>query len=116
MNNEWVQFKLLTVHFFRRFFDNELLNPASDAHAVVVRALALLATPGMMIAMYLMPRYMQLALGPPHILEAARRLDQMMFMTLSTTIMGFVAVLEWEALFPDRADYIILTPLPVRQR
>lgn len=113
MNSEWIQFKLLTVHFFRRFFDNELLNPASDAHAVVVRALAMLATPGMMIALYLMPRYTMLA---PHLIDSARRLDQMMFLTLSTTIMGFVAVLEWEALFPDRADYIILTPLPVRQR
>ena len=29
---------------------------------------------------------------------------------------GFIAALEWEALFPDRIDYIILTPLPVRQR
>ena len=114
--NEWLQCKLLTVHFFRRFFDNDLLSPGADPHAVVIRALATLATPGMMIAFYLMPRYVNLNGAPPAILELARRSDQMLFMTLSTTIMGFVAALQWEALFPDRADYIILTPLPVRQR
>ena len=114
--NEWTQIKLLTVHFFRRFFDNDLLTPGADPHAVVIRALATLATPGMMIAMYLMPRYVNLYTAPPLVQELARRSDQMLFITLSTTIMGFVAALQWEALFPDRADYIILTPLPIRQR
>jgi len=114
--SEWLQYRLLTVHFFRRFFDNDLLSPGADPHAVVVRALSLLATPGMMIALYLMPRYTDISIRFPHMLDSARRLDQMMFMTLSTSITGFVAALEWEALFPDRADYIILTPLPVRQR
>ena len=27
--------------------------------------------------------------------------------------MGFVMVFEWDALFPDRKDYLILTPLPL---
>ncbi|HEY3743399.1 MAG TPA: hypothetical protein VGL53_26315 [Bryobacteraceae bacterium] len=114
--NEWVQFRLLTVHFFRRFFDNDLLTPGADPHAVVVRALGLLATPGMMIAFYLMPRYAELAFRPPRVMAMAVRLDAMLFMTIAMSIMGFVAALEWEALFPDRTDYIILTPLPVRQR
>src|SRR5436309_1089972 len=104
--SEWLQFRLLTVHFFRRFFDNDLLTPGADPHAVVVRALAMLATPGMMIALYLMPRYTTLSFQAPHLLDNARRLDQMMFMTLAMSITGFVAALEWEALFPDRADYI----------
>jgi hypothetical protein len=114
--NEWAQFRLLTVHFFRRFFDNDLLSPGSDPHAVVVRALALLATPGMMISFYLMPRYMELSHRAPAIVSLAMRLDQMLFMTLAMSITGFVTALEWEALFPDRIDYIILTPFPVRRR
>ena len=28
-------------------------------------------------------------------------------------VMGFVMVFEWDALFPDRKDYLILTPLPL---
>lgn len=114
--NEWVQLRLLTVHFFRRFFDNDLLTPGADPHAVVVRALGLLATPGMMISFYLIPRYTELEIRAPQMLKTAIRLDQMLFMTIAMSIMGFVAALEWEALFPDRTDYIILTPLPVRQR
>jgi len=31
-------------------------------------------------------------------------------------IMGFVTVLEWDTLFPDRRDYLILSPLPVSSR
>ena len=28
--------------------------------------------------------------------------------------MGFMTVLEWDALFPDRRDFTILIPLPIR--
>ena len=30
------------------------------------------------------------------------------------TVMGFLMVFEWDALFPDRRDYQVLTPHPVR--
>lgn len=115
-HTEWRQFRLLAVHFFRRFFDNDLLTPGADSTAVVVRALGLLATPGMMVALYLMPRYVELEIRSPQLLPAARRFDQMMFLTLATSIMGFVAALEWDALFPDRLDYQVLTQFPIRQR
>jgi hypothetical protein len=116
LRHEWLQLRLLTVHFFKRFFDNELLSPGADSHAVVVRALSILASPGMIIALYLMPRYLDLQLRAPYLLDLARRTDQMLFYTMSMAITGFVTALEWEALFPDRIDFIIITPLPVRQR
>jgi hypothetical protein len=28
--------------------------------------------------------------------------------------MGAIAVFEWEMLFPDRSDFLILTPLPLQ--
>ena len=31
-------------------------------------------------------------------------------------LLGFIAVYEWEMLLPDRKDYLILTPLPIRTR
>jgi hypothetical protein len=31
-------------------------------------------------------------------------------------LMGFITVLEWDALFPDRRDYLILAPLPIGLR
>ena len=37
-----------------------------------------------------------------------------MFVSFSMIVMGFIMVFEWDALFPDRRDYQILTPLPLR--
>jgi len=36
------------------------------------------------------------------------------FVSFSIIVMGFVMVFEWDALFPDRRDYQILTPQPLR--
>jgi hypothetical protein len=35
------------------------------------------------------------------------------FVFFSMAVMGFIVVLQWDALFPDRRDYQILTPLPL---
>ena len=40
-------------------------------------------------------------------------IDYYFFVLYSMVVMGFVMVFEWDALFPDRKDYIILTPLPL---
>ena len=42
--------------------------------------------------------------------------DYYFFVLYSMVVMGFVMVFEWDALFPDRKDYIILTPLPLGGR
>src|ERR1017187_5201681 len=39
--------------------------------------------------------------------------DYYFFVMFSMVVMGFVMVFEWDALFPDRKDYLILTPLPL---
>ena len=39
--------------------------------------------------------------------------DYYFFILFSMVVMGFVMVFEWDALFPDRKDYLILTPLPL---
>ena len=39
--------------------------------------------------------------------------DYYFFVLYSMVVMGFVMVFEWDALFPDRKDYLILTPLPL---
>ena len=39
--------------------------------------------------------------------------DCYFFVLYSMVVMGLVMVLNWDALFPDRRDYLILTPLPL---
>jgi hypothetical protein len=97
-------FGILVRHFFGRFFDTESLSPQSDPVASLSHVLGLLAVPGVFFVLLFRP------LG-------VRRWDLVMvryiFVSLSMLVMGFVMVFEWDALFPDRRDYYILTPLPL---
>ena len=106
-------FVVLIRHFFGRFFDNELVSTQGEAHATISKAIGLLATPGL-ICFWLMPKYTALALQPPRIAEPASLPDKMFFITFAMVVMGFVTILEWDALFPDRRDFTILIPLPIR--
>ena len=57
--------------------------------------------------------------GPPRVCSGgaahlAALDEKCLFIYFSMVVIGFVAVLEWDALFPDRRDYLILTPLPIK--
>ena len=105
-------FGVLIRHFFGRFFDNELVSTQGEAHATISKVIGLLAAPGL-ICFWLMPKYTVLAFAAPKVAEAASLSDKMFFITFSMVVMGFVTVLEWDALFPDRRDFTILIPLPI---
>jgi hypothetical protein len=105
-------FGVLIRHFFGRFFDNELVSTQGEVHATLSKVIGLLAAPGL-ICFWLMPKYTMLVFVPPKVAEAASLSDKMFFITFSIAVMGFVTVLEWDALFPDRRDFTILIPLPI---
>jgi hypothetical protein len=105
-------FGVLIRHFFGRFFDNELVSTQGEVHATISKVIGLLAAPGL-ICFWLMPKYTMLVFVPPKVAEAASLSDKMFFITFSMVVMGFVTVLEWDALFPDRRDFTILIPLPI---
>jgi len=42
--------------------------------------------------------------------------DRYVFVCYSMLVMGFVMTFKWDSLFPDRRDYLILTPLPISLR
>jgi len=105
-------FVVLIRHFFGRFFDNELVSAQGESHATFSKVIGLLAAPGL-ICFWLMPKYTMLVFVPPKVAEAASLSDKMFFITFAMVVMGFVTVLEWDALFPDRRDFTILIPLPI---
>src|SRR5882672_8551624 len=96
--------RILIRHFFERFFDKESLSPQGEPEANFTQALGFLAAPGAFIVLLFQPL-------------SVRAWDLVMircfFVSFSMTIMGFIVVFEWDALFPDRRDYQILTPLPI---
>ena len=98
-------FGTLVRHFFSRFFDTESLSPQGDPDAGVIQTLGILAVPGAFFVLVFRPLTLT-----GWSLVAVRY----MFVSFSMTVMGFLMVFEWDALFPDRRDYQVLTPQPIR--
>jgi hypothetical protein len=98
---------VLRRHFFRRFFDNDSLSWQGETETTVARALCACAAPGLMIAFWMLPHY-------PTRSTWGMAADRYVFVLLSYVIMGIVTTCEWEMLFPDRADFQILLPMPLR--
>ena len=102
---------LLVRHFFGRFFDNEIVSQNGDMRTNVVQAIGLVATPGIFVPFYMLPQ--RARFDHPFAHNWLLLGDYYFFVMFSMVVMGFVMVFEWDALFPDRKDYLILTPLPL---
>src|SRR5436190_1498629 len=98
-------FPALVRHFLGRFFDKESLSPQGDPEAGVIQTLGILAVPGAFFVLLFRPLTFT-----GWNLVAVRYL----FVSFSMIVMGFITVFEWDALFPDRRDYQVLTPQPLR--
>src|ERR1051326_7977885 len=106
-------FRVLLKHFFDRFFDNELVSRQGDMSQGLAKIAGVLAAPGL-YCFWLTPKYVVLSFQSAAAQEAASLSDKIFMLTLSIVVMGLLTVLEWDALFPDRRDFTILIPLPIR--
>ena len=106
----------LTKHFFDRFFESELVSPNADSRLAVAHILAVLTVPGCLASFWMMGKYAYLAIRGIPIPEHASMVDKSIFVALSMAIMGFICVLEWDLVFPDRKDFLIQGPLPISIR
>jgi hypothetical protein len=100
--------QVLYEHFFRRFFDNDTISTDGETETTVIRALCAVAVPPAMAAFWLFPHYAQRS-------EWAVASDRYFFVLYTFVAMGLVTTVEWEMLFPDRADFQILLPLGLRE-
>src|SRR5215468_11593298 len=108
------RFKTLVRHFFSRFFDKDSLSPDADERANVIQIVTMLALPGAIVSLFTIADH-------PLIRSDLTRLwlragDRYVFICYSMVVMGFVMTFKWDSLFPDRRDYLILTPLPISLR
>jgi hypothetical protein len=103
---------LLARTFFGRFFETDLMPPGLPQVQLVIWSMALLASPGLLVPMKLAAKYVQLERNPVQ-LERALLTDPLIFITLTMTAMGLVALIIWDGVFPDRRDARILGALPV---
>jgi hypothetical protein len=105
--------ELFTARIFRGGGDAD----AEGLDLGIGLVLTMLAMPGGFVSLLLLDKYGTFAqwlrgLKPFDVLQAALP-DEYFFIVLSMVVTGSVAVWRWDAIFPDRRDYINLVPLPI---
>ena len=101
--------RTLGKHFFKKFFANDAMSFEAETQTTVVRALCTVAVPPFFVCC------MVLTLGgvqSPWTIASQHYL----FVLYSFTLMGCLAVVQWQTVFPDRLDFLILLPLPLSIR
>ncbi len=107
----------LRRHFFRRFFDSELISDPGQAKVVAGGALAIVLSLSFVFTQAYYRKYVLLDrmpdAGPYH---RAALADFLFVITLAMTIVALFTTLEWPSLFPGLRDYLALAALPLRMR
>jgi len=110
MREELDQLGILTRHFFERLFRNDVVDFEDEMKARLVAVLSVLAIIIGWSSQMLLFKY---NFAPDANLSWQEKNYVFMLMMI---IFGIVTLLEWEMLFPDRQDFVNLTPLPIRLR
>ena len=109
-------FQLVLKLFRDRFLENDTVSPGGGFQTNIYQLLGILATIGGFIFVYAVPPFLAVALGPVPRTEGTLRSFQLFFAAYSFGIAGFAAIFHWDMLFPDRRDFLILAPFPIRLR
>jgi hypothetical protein len=108
-------FQWLLRLFRAHFFENDTLTPDGGFETNVYQVLGFLVTPGLFISTFF--AFMELGdLPPGPALDWIIRIHRLLFPAFSFAVTGFVTIFEWDMLFPDRRDFLVLTAFPIRLR
>jgi hypothetical protein len=112
----WRLVELFTARIFRGGGDAD----AEGLDLGIGLVLTLLAMPGGFVSLLLLDKYasfLQWLRGMTNVDPLSVSFpDEYFFIVLSMTVTGAIAVWRWDAIFPDRRDYINLVPLPISTR
>ena len=111
LKEEAAQLGILTRHFFTRLFRNDIVDFEDQMKARLAAVLAILAAVVGWSAYLLV--FFKYEFSPDVNISWQ---DKNYVFILVMILFGIVTLLEWEVLFPDRRDFVNLTPLPVRLR
>ena len=104
------QFAFLTRHFFGRLFRNEIVDFEDQMKERLIATLSVLAIVVFWSSELLLFKY-------HFVPDTGRSWQEKAYIySVVMIIFGIVTLLEWDVLFPDRQDFLNLTPLPVRLR
>jgi pimeloyl-ACP methyl ester carboxylesterase len=105
-------FVVLHRLFLARMIDLEILSARGDVRDLVVRFVSVLAAFSFVLTYLIGGRYFSTTLPRSQLLFAIWN-DEEFLISAGIAVAGLLAVLAWNAVFPDRRDCLILGPLPV---
>ena len=108
------QTRLLARTFFGRLFESELMPQGLPQMQLLLWGLVFAGGPTFGFPLLLTKKYNRLYSEGG--LALAIPTDRAILLTLSMLSIGFVGLLIWDGIYPDRRDVRILGPLPVRTR
>jgi hypothetical protein len=112
-------FQILLKMFQNRFFENDTVSPGSGFETNIYQVLGFLLTVGFFVAYLTMPPFLELSFSKVHTpaLDWVLRNFRLFFPALSFAVIGFTTVFQWDMLFPDRRDFLIVSlfPIPLRE-
>jgi hypothetical protein len=113
MHNDWarrrLQFRTLYRVFLLRVVDLELLSADGDPTKLIGQFATIFVT---VSSFFTLPALLPL-LGTASFPGAEGWTPEHFFIETAMTCAGLIAVLNWEAAFPDKRDLLVLSPLPV---
>ena len=109
------RFRLLTRHFYRRFFENDLISPAGDSHVGLSHVIGAFLTPGLLVVSLVLLKYALNHTTWQRVVELAFD-DALLYVALSMIVLGLAATVTWDAFFLEARDHHILGVLPVGHR
>ena len=105
----------LRRHFFRRFFDSDLVSTPGQWQAVAIGLFAIVVSlPVPLLQAYFHKYRMLSELDSDLPFRHAVMADHLFFITLAMTLTAMVTAIQWQSLFPGLRDYLVLAGLPVR--
>ena len=110
------QLQLLWRDSMRRLLNHLAASRDADPSAFVLWSMTLALTLPLLFSMRRVMVYQFSGRMPPDVLEAMLTRDRLFFIVYSMFAAALLAVLVWDAMFPDRIDQEIIGVLPVRPR
>ena len=107
--------RLLTRHFLRRFFDNDLVSPHVDLHDNVATLGAVLITTTL-FASFFMATDTLFGIPTPGITAILALGNRFFFISASMIVMALMVTVQWDAVSLDARDMSNLGALPIPSR
>ena len=110
-------FRLLLKLFQNRFLESDEASPGGGFQTNITQVLGFLLTSGFIVSYLMLPAVSQIVNRKRGAdLAWAMRGFQLFSPAYTFAVIAFAAFFEWDMLFPNRRDFLILASFPIRLR